>query len=48
MNAKVMEEKKPNFEVQDPLVKVNLRVEEELRMTNINGLLSEESRDELV
>ena len=40
-----MAEKKPNFETQDPLVKVNLGTDEELRMTKISGLLLEENRD---
>ena len=43
-----MVEKKPSFEAQDPLVEVNLRTDEEPRITKISGLLPEKSRDQLV
>ena len=34
----------PNFEIQDLLVEVNLRTEEELRMIKVSDLLAEEDR----
>ena len=47
-DEEIMEEKKPNFEAQDPLLEVNIKIEEEPRLTKVSGLLPEESRDQLV
>ena len=47
-NEEIMEEKKPNSEAQDPLVEVDLVIEEEPRITKVSGLLLEESQDQLV
>ena len=38
----------PSFEAQDPLIEVNLRTLNELRMTKISGLLSQGERDQLI
>ena len=36
---KLCQKKKPNFEVQDPLVEVNLGIEEEPRMTKVSSFV---------
>ena len=38
----------PSFKAQDPLIEVNLGTINESRMTNINGLLSQGERDQLI
>ena len=34
----------PSFKAQDPLIEVNLRTEEEPRMTKVNDLLAKEDK----
>ena len=38
----------PSFEAQDPLIKANLGIEEEPRMTKVSNLLSKEDKVWLV
>ena len=47
-NEEIEEEKKPNFEAQNPLVEVNLGTEKEPITIKVSGLLLEESQSQLV
>ena len=38
----------PNFKAQDPLIKVNLGMEEEPKTIKVNGLLVKEDRNQLI
>ena len=47
-NEAAIAERKPNFEAQDPLVEVNLGINEEPRTTKISGLLPKKIQYQLV
>ena len=39
--------KVPSFKAQDPLIEVNIRTKNKLRITKVNGLLAEKNKSQL-